>query len=292
LTLAPAAATWVDRLGARTGQTGTTLCLGIDPDPRSLPTGFPPDVDGIERFAGLLLDAALSVAAAIKINIAFFEAWGSRGIAALERLRERIPDDLPLILDAKRGDIGSTSEQHAHAIFDHLGAAAVTASPYLGPDAIAPLLDRPDRFVYLLCRTSNPGAGELQALEVAPDAARGLPAEPLAHRVARLASGWQRHPETVGLVVGATAPDELAAIRAIAPELPFLVPGVGSQGGDVESALLSGRATSGPAGQTAGGGLLVNVSRCIADAARASSDPADALAAAASRWARILQVLR
>jgi orotidine 5'-phosphate decarboxylase subfamily 2 len=292
VTLAPVAATWVDRLGIRIGRTGTSLCLGIDPDPRSLPTGLPADVNGIERFAGLLLDAAIPVAAAIKVNIAYFEAWGSRGIAALERLRERVPDDLPLILDAKRGDIGSTSEQHARAIFDRLGASAVTASPYLGPDAIAPLLDRPDRFVYLLCRTSNPGAGELQALEVASDPARGLPAEPLAHRVARLAGGWQRHPETVGLVVGATAPDELAAIRSIAPELPFLVPGVGSQGGDVESALSAGRATSGPAGRAPGGGLLVNVSRSIADAARGSSDPADALAAAASGWARTLQVLR
>ncbi len=239
----------------------------------------------------LLLESAIPVAAAIKVNVAFFEAWGAAGLAALERIRANVPDDLPFLLDAKRGDIGSTSEQHARALYDHLGAGAVTASPYLGPDAIAPLLDRPDRFVYLLCRTSNPGAGEVQALEVAADAERALPSEPLAHRVARLASGWERHPGTIGLVVGATAPSELAAIRAIAPGLPFLVPGVGSQGGDASAALESGRCTTGPGAQLAQGALLVNVSRAIADGAREAADPGAALQSAAAGWARTLQVL-
>jgi orotidine 5'-phosphate decarboxylase subfamily 2 len=291
LTLAPAEGTWLARLGARIERTGTCLCLGIDPDPRWLPRGFPSDVAGVARFAAMLLEAAIPVASAIKVNIAFFEAWGSAGLAALERLRGDVPDDLPFLLDAKRGDIGSTSEQYAHALYEQYGADAVTLSPYLGPDAIAPLLDRPDRFVYLLCRTSNPGAGELQALEVAADPDRDLPAEPLAHRVARRATAWERHPGTVGLVVGATVPSELAAIRHIAPGLPFLVPGVGSQGGDAAAAIESGRATSGPAGRVPGGALLVNVSRSVADAARDADDPGTALASAAAGWARTLQVL-
>ena len=281
---------YLDRLGDRIVATGSVLCLGIDPDPRALPAGFSADLAGIERFASLLIEHAGPVAAAVKVNLAFFEAWGSAGIAALERVRARVPADLPFIADAKRGDIGSTSARIADAIFDALGADAITANPYLGADAIAPLLDRPDRFVYLLCRTSNPGAGELQGLEVPADPALEAPVEPLAFRVARLAATWERHPGPGGLVVGATAPAELAAIRAVVPRLPFLVPGVGSQGGDAESALRSGPAAI-PGHDQPGGGLLVNVSRGIASAADGATDPGAAIAAAAARWAATLQVL-
>jgi len=281
---------YLDRLGDRIASVGSVLCLGVDPDPRALPAGFSADLAGVERFATLLVDHAGPLAAAVKVNLAFFEAWGSAGIVALERLRARVPADLPFIADAKRGDIGSTSARIADAIFDALGADAVTANPYLGADAIAPLLDRPDRFVYLLCRTSNPGAGELQGLEVTEDPALGAPAEALAFRVARLAATWQRHPGTVGLVVGATAPEELGAIRAIAPRLPFLVPGVGSQGGDADNALLVGPAAI-PGDDRPSGGLLVNVSRGIANAARDAADPGAAISAAATRWAGSLQVL-
>ena len=141
---------------------------------------------------------------------------------------------MPVIADAKRGDIGSTAARQAVALFDSLGADAVTVNPYLGAEAVAPLLERPDRFAYVLCRTSNPGAGELQDLEVAADPATGAPAERLHERVARLATGWGPG-GTVGLVVGATAPDELARDpRRSRPGLAFLVPGVGAQGGAVE----------------------------------------------------------
>lgn len=280
---------YLERLAARTERTGSVLCLGIDPDPRALPEGFTPDAAGVERFSRLILDAALPVASAVKINVAFFEALGSAGVAALERVRAAIPADVPFIADAKRGDIGSTSEQHARALFDALDADAVTASPYLGAEALAPLLDRPDRFVYLLCRTSNPGAGEFQALEVAADAGSGAPAEPLALRVGRRAAGWARHPGTVGLVVGATAPRELAAIRSVAPGLPFLVPGVGSQGGDVEAALRHGPATQLPGSRARGGGLLVSVSRGIASAALGAGDPGSAVAASARSWSARLR---
>jgi orotidine-5'-phosphate decarboxylase len=287
-----AGATYLERLGARSRATGTVLCLGLDPDPDGLPPGFDRSLAGVERFATLLLEAALPHAAAVKPNLAFFEAYGSSGMAALERLRASLPDDLPVIADAKRGDIGSTAARQAVALFDVLGADAVTVSPYLGAEAVAPLLERPDRFAYLLCRTSNPGAGELQDLEVAADAVAGAPAERLHERVARLATGWGPG-GTVGLVVGATAPAELATIRAIAPGLPFLVPGVGAQGGAIEPVLRHGPATLSPGGSSVGGGLLVNVSRGIAGAAleAGDGDPFERVRAAAAEWAARLPVL-
>jgi orotidine-5'-phosphate decarboxylase len=294
-------ATYLERLANRTAAVGTVLCLGIDPDPRAMPKGFTPDVAGIEAFARLLIDAAAPFAAAVKPNLAFFEAFGSRGLAALERIRATIPTSIPVVLDAKRGDIGSTSQRHAVALFDHLGADAVTISPYVGEEGLAAHLERGDRLAYVLCRTSNPGAGELQDLEVAATADR--PAEPLWARVAVRVGSWGPG-GTVGLVVGATAPRELEAIRRLAPGLPLLVPGVGSQGGEVEAVLASGPATAGRAGPAGagheGGGLLVNVSRGIAAAA---SDPAgegrpgpvvdvgERLAERARSWAARLPVL-
>lgn len=285
---------YLERLGRRTAAVGSVLCLGLDPAPEGLPAGFPPGVDGIERFARLILDSAVPYAAAVKPNLAFFEAYGSAGLASLERLRAVIPDDVPVIIDAKRGDIGSTATRQAIALFDSLGADAITVNPYLGEEAVTPLLERGDRFAYVLCRTSNPGAGELQGLTVAADG-NEAPEEPLWGRVARRAARWGPG-ETVGLVVGATAPDELAAVRRIAPALAFLVPGVGAQGGDIEAVLANGPATGGLAARQPGGGLVVNVSRGIAGAALEGSggggrDPAERIAAAAADWARRLPVL-
>lgn len=289
------AATYLERLGARSKTTRTVLCLGLDPDPEALPAGFGRDLAGLERFAALLLEAAVPYVAAVKPNLAFFEAYGSAGMAALERLRASLPADLPVVADAKRGDIGSTAARQATALFDQLGADAVTVNPYLGAEALAPLLERVDRFAYVLCRTSNPGAGELQDLEVAGDPASGRPAEQLHERVARLATGWGPG-GTVGLVVGATAPDELARIRALAPGLAFLVPGVGAQGGAIEPVLEHGPASAGLAHKQPGHGLLVNVSRAIAGAASAaadgdSGDPFERVRAAAAEWAARLPVL-
>jgi orotidine 5'-phosphate decarboxylase subfamily 2 len=283
---------YLERLAARSAATGNVLCVGLDPEPDSLPNGFSHDIAGVERFATLLIEACTLVASAFKPNLAFFEAYGSPGIAALERVRARIPARIPVIADAKRADIGSTATRQAIALFDVLGADAVTVNPFLGADAIAPLLERTDRFAYVLCRTSNPGAGEVQDLRVGADAALGAPAESLHERVARLAATWGPG-GTVGLVVGATAPDELPRIRAIAPGLAFLVPGVGAQGGSIEPVLASGPATAVPAGARAGGGLLVNVSRGIARAATAdpAGDPFEGVAAAAREWAERLPVL-
>jgi orotidine-5'-phosphate decarboxylase len=283
---------YLARLDRRIRETGTCLCLGLDPDPGALPRGFAPDVTGVERFATLVLEAALPYVAAVKPNLAFFEAFGSAGLTALERLRARIPAGVPVVADAKRGDIGSTAARQATALYDALGADAVTASPYLGAEAIEPLLERPDRFVYVLCRTSNPGAAEFQALEVGADAATGRPAEPLYRRVAAHAARWHERFGTVGLVVGATAPSELAAVRAVAPALAFLVPGVGAQGGDLPAVLDHGPAVGGRAGAAAGGALLVNVSRGIAGAALGRDDAEAAVATAAQEWSKRLAVLR
>ncbi|MFI5291623.1 MAG: orotidine-5'-phosphate decarboxylase [Candidatus Limnocylindrales bacterium] len=282
---------YLELLSARTRAVGSVLCLGVDPDPATIPGSFGSGLAGLERFTALLVEAALPYAAAVKPNVAFFEAFGSAGLASLERLLGRLPGDVPIVADVKRGDIGTTATRHAAAIFDGLGAHALTASPYLGAEAITPLLEREDRFVYVLCRTSNPGAGELQNLVVAADPDGRRPSEPLYERVAALAAGWQARHGTVGLVVGATAPAELRAVRAIAPTLPFLVPGIGWQGGDLTAAMADGPVRDGPIATTPGGGLLLNVSRGIAGAATGAGEPGEAMAAAALEWARRTSVL-
>ena len=287
----PAGRGYLDRLAARSVAVGSVLCVGLDPDPASLPASFSRDLAGLEAFCRLVLEGAAPYAAAIKPNLAFFEAYGSAGMASLERLRAAIPSGVPVVMDAKRGDIGSTAARQAVALFDALGADAVTVSPYLGQEAIAPLLERLDRFAYVLCRTSNSGAGELQSLVVAADVAAGFPDEPLYARVARRVAGWGPG-GTVGLVVGATAPVELAAIRALAPGLAFLVPGVGAQGGEIGPVLAEGPARVQPAGARPGGGLLVNVSRGITGDARLATDPGEAIRAATADWAGRLPVLR
>jgi orotidine-5'-phosphate decarboxylase len=273
--------TYLGRLAARIANVGTTLCLGVDPDPEALPAGFTRDVAGVERFAELLLEAAMPRAAAVKFNLAFYEAFGSAGIAALERLRGRVPMDIPFIADAKRADIASTGARQAAAIFDALGADAVTLNPYLGRDALEPFLAHTDRFAYVLCRTSNAAAAEFQGLDV--------DGQPLFLAVARRVAGWSQDGAPVGLVVGATAPGELAEVRAAAPALPFLVPGLGAQGGDADAVLAAGPVTTGSAAGTRGGALLVNVSRGIASAALAQGDPGAAVAAAAEHWAEVLR---
>ena len=185
----PVTGSYLERLGARSAAVGSVLCVGLDPDPTALPDGFSQDLAGVERFCGLLVEAAAPYAAAFKPNLAFFEAFGSRRAGRPGTgPRARSRPDIPVVADAKRGDIGSTAARQAVALFDGLGADAVTVNPYLGSEAVMPLLERLDRFAYLLCRTSNPGAGELQDLDVPAAPIAGAPAEPLYARVARLAT--------------------------------------------------------------------------------------------------------
>ncbi len=257
----------LDRLRARREIAGSPLCVGIDPHPDALPAGLPHDVHGVESFARGLVEAAAARACAVKINVAFFEAFGSEGWAALERTRADVPSEVPCILDAKRGDIGSTAERYAEALFGKLDGDGVTLSPYLGEDAIEPFLAFGDRLVYVLARTSNPSAGTFQSLDVA--------GEPLHLRVARWAADrWGDG--RVGLVVGATAPRELTDLRSAVPGPAFLVPGVGAQGGDEAAASRAADGTWAPG--------LVNVSRAIA-LASTGPDWREAAAAAASAHA-------
>ena len=239
----------LQRLRDRAALLGTPLCLGIDPHPDRLPENLPRDARGIETFARGLIEAAGEHAVAVKINVAFFEAFASVGWAALERVRRDVPADTLCLLDAKRGDIGSTAERYAAGLFGTLEADAVTLSPYLGEDAIEPFLAYPDRLVYVLARTSNPSAATVQAL--ATD--RGAVHEAVARWVADTWPGGR-----VGLVVGATAPDELSRLRQHVPGPGFLVPGVGVQGGDLDASV---RWCD---GEWAPG--LVSVSRAIAGA--------------------------
>jgi orotidine-5'-phosphate decarboxylase len=284
-------------LAERSVAVGSVLCVGIDPAPDAVPNGFSAGLAGVERFARLIVEAAAPVAAAMKPNLAFFEAFGSPGLAALERLRAAVPPGIPVIADAKRGDVETTVARQAVALYERLGVDAVTASPYLGLGALGPFLERVGGFTYVLCRTSNRAAGELQDLVVAADEVLGFPAEPLHRRVARLVASAGLG-DRAGLVVGATGPAELASLRALVPGLAFLVPGVGAQGGDAGGVLAHGAATARPAGERPGGGLLVNVSRGIAEAALGPprpgqpSDPGDRLAEAARAWATKLPVLR
>lgn len=235
--------TFRQRFEAAAQRNDSLLCVGLDPDPALIPQGL----DTREFLLGII-EATADLVACYKPNIAFFEQDGPEGLALLRDLIAAVPDDIPVLLDAKRGDIGHTSEAYTRAVFDVLGAHAVTLSPYLGRDAIEPFLRRRDRHSFILCRTSNAGAGDLQDLDVN--------GSPLYEHVAYLANQWNAQHHNVGLVVGATYPAEAARIREICPDLLFLMPGVGAQEGDVASAVRAALDAS-------GGGILVNASRGV-----------------------------
>jgi orotidine-5'-phosphate decarboxylase len=217
-------------------EAGRHLCVGLDTDLRRIPTGVAPDrspADRVVAFNSAIIDATSEVASAYKPNIAFYEALGAEGFDALARTiteARLLAPGIPVIVDAKRGDIGSTNAGYVTAIFDELGADAVTVHPYLGREALAPFLERRESLIFVLARTSNPGAGEFQDLEC-----DGIP---LYRHVARaVARDWNGH-DNCGLVVGATYPVELAEIRQdVTATLPLLIPGVGAQGGDLEAVI-------------------------------------------------------
>jgi orotidine 5'-phosphate decarboxylase subfamily 2 len=241
------------RLAAQSRELDTLLCLGLDPAGAK-------DAAEAERFCMAALEAALPSVVAVKPQLAFFERLGSEGIAVLERVRRRVADDRLVVLDAKRGDIGSTSEAYAEALFERWGADAVTVNPLLGGDAVEPFLRRAGTAALVLTRTSNPGAADL--LE-APQA----DGRPLYARIVDLALTWDGRAE-VGFVVGATAPRAIAEIRALAPRAPLLLPGVGAQGGDLDAAVAAGL-------DAGGAGILVSVSRGITGEVDAAGSAAE-----------------
>jgi orotidine-5'-phosphate decarboxylase len=254
---------FIDKLSAAWTANNSLLCVGLDPDLAKLPAELRDLPDGITTFCTRIIDATADLACAFKPQIAYFAALGAE--KQLEDIcryvRENYPH-IPLILDAKRGDIGATATQYAREAFERYGADAVTVNPYMGEDSLDPYLAWQDRGVIILCRTSNPGGSDLQFLNT--------DGEPLYQRVARLVAGkWNKNGQCA-LVVGATFPEELAQVRAIVGDMPLLVPGIGAQGGDIA-------ATVG-AGQTANGmGMMISSSRAIIYATpQAGEDFADA----------------
>lgn len=222
---------FLDKLLMTSRANSSLLCIGLDVVLESLPDGLPRTPAGVVQFNRATVDATADLVCAYKPNLAFYEAMGPAGMEALAATREFIPSSIPVIADAKRGDVGHTARAYARAIFDVYGFDAVTVNPYLGRDALDPFFDYADRGVFVLCRTSNPGARDLQDLSV-----DGVP---LYRLVAQLVRDWNRN-ENAGLVVGATFPREIAEVRAIAPGLPLLVPGVGAQAGDLSAAVRAG----------------------------------------------------
>lgn len=247
---------FAERLAAAMRRNGSLLCVGLDPDlakiPSSLRAGSDPRRVIIE-FNAIVIEATADLVCAFKPNLGFYNAYGLGGLEALVETRRLIPPDIPVILDCKVGDTGNTVSAYARGYFDEWDFDAVTANPYLGEEGLAPLLQYGDRGVIVLARTSNPNSGDVQDRLVSDDTG----VRPLFLSIAARARAWaERYPATVGLVVGATYPSQLAQVRETCPELPILLPGVGAQGGDVEAAVAAGV-------DACGEGLLVSSSRGV-----------------------------
>lgn len=261
----PPTTAFAARLTARCRAADTLLCVGLDPHPEDLPE---PTAAAAAAWCVRLIEATAPFAAMFKPNAAFFEAFGPDGVAALRDVIAAVPADIPVLLDAKRGDIGSTSAAYARAAFEVLGADAITVHGWMGEDSVAPFVTDPARGAFVLCRTSNPGAASLLDLPVHAPEGGDLT---VATWIAAHAPSWGA-PGQVGLVVGATAPDALQRVRRAAPDAWILAPGVGAQGGSLDDAITAGLRDDGL-------GLLLPVSRAISRA----EDPAAAAADLTSR---------
>lgn len=239
------------QLDERVRKTGSLLCVGIDPRPEELAE---PTASAARDYSLRMIEATSDIAAAYKPNTAFFEAFGPEGWQALKEVVAAVPADIPVILDSKRGDISSTAEAYARSAFENLNGGGITLNPYLGYDSIQPFLKDPNRGVFLLCKTSNPGAVDLQDLHLAGE---HMPLR-LFEKVALLAQDWNTG-DNIGLVVGATQVEALHCVRELVPNMWILAPGVGPQGADLAAALKEGlRADK--------SGMLIPVSRAISKA--------------------------
>lgn len=232
---------------------GSMLCVGFDPDPKRLPTALQGKPEGIFEFCRDIADATADLVCAFKPQFAYFAS--QRAEAQLEKLIAHLKNKyphIPVILDSKRGDIGSTADHYALEAFERYGADAITVNPYMGFDTIEPYLKHHGKGVIVLCRTSNPGGSDLQFLNVSPNG------EPLYLHVAKLAATQWNQSGQIGLVVGATFPEEIAKVRSIVGEMPLLIPGIGAQGGDIEATVKAGSIVGKP-----GTGMIINSSRAI-----------------------------
>jgi orotidine-5'-phosphate decarboxylase len=215
---------FIEKLALSSHKNKSMVCVGLDPDPALMPPGI-----GVLDFNRAIIEATSDLVCAYKPNLAFYEALGSEGMVALKETVKLVPQPIPVIGDAKRSDIGNTAKAYARAMFDYLGFDASTVNPLLGHDAVQPFLDYKDKGIIILCRTSNPGAVDFQSLRC--ETPNGM--QQLFEIIAQKAQEWNKS-GNVGLVVGATYPEELKMIREKYPEMPLLIPGVGAQGGDLE----------------------------------------------------------
>ncbi|OGN99018.1 MAG: orotidine 5'-phosphate decarboxylase [Chloroflexi bacterium RBG_13_51_18] len=222
---------FISKLAKASQKNRSLLCVGLDPEPALMP-----EKTGVFEFNKAIIDATADLVCAYKPNIAFYEAMGNEGLEALKKTRDYIPKDIPVIIDAKRGDIGNTVKAYARSLFDYYKFDAMTASPYLGYDSLEPFIEYRDRGVFILCRTSNKGAADFQSLYVGKE---GDVKKMLFEVVAEKVDGWNKH-GNLGLVVGATYPEELKLIRERYPQMPLLIPGVGAQGGGIEQTVKYG----------------------------------------------------
>ncbi len=260
--------TFTEKLQAAQTTNDSWVCVGLDPVLERMPAPMLKRDAPFLPFLKAIVDATADLVCAYKPNLGFYLTLGAAGVTALERIIAYIPDHIPVILDGKFNDIGHTAAAYAQGALEALGADAVTVNPYLGRDGIAPFLDRPDKAAFVLARTSNPSASDLQDLPVAPDT-------PLFEAVVQQANAWHaQHPGTCGLVVGATYPAELARVRTLAPQLPFLIPGIGAQGGDLEAAVRHGPTHDGlgPVINSSRGILYASARDDFAQAARRAAD--------------------
>lgn len=245
--------------------------MGLEPSERYLPKGFRNTLEDHERFLRLVIEAAAPSVAAFKFNMAHFEAFGSSGWAMLERVRASIPNDCFVIMDGKRGDIGTSSEHYAKSVYEYLNADAATVNPLMGTDAVSPFLNYSDRLTFLLTLTSNPGADDF------------LLRHDLYLCIAERAAAWNTCAQ-IGLVVGATRPQHLRAIRAVTPSVPFLIPGVGAQDGDLAGAASGARSQSSDFP-----GFLIHVTRGILPPPDAESDHFETIATKIRFWGKKIQ---
>jgi orotidine-5'-phosphate decarboxylase len=276
---------FAERLARAMRRHDSLLCVGLDPEVGKLPAPLRhlPPAEAVVAFNRAIVEATSDLVACYKPNIAFYEALGPAGLEALRRTLAAIPPGIPTICDAKRGDIANTMRLYAQALFDVYGFDAVTASPYLGQDALEPFLSRRDRGIFILCRTSNPGAADIAELRVAAAGPGGhVPGRPLYLVVAERVRAWNVN-RNAGLVVGATAPHDLARVREVCPDLPILVPGIGPQQGDLEGAVGAGL----DAGRA---GLLIVAARQVLYASSGADFPAAARRAALALRERLNRV--
>jgi orotidine-5'-phosphate decarboxylase len=228
-------------------QRNSLVCVGLDVDPAKFPASIRNLENAVIEFNKRIIEATQDLVCAYKPNLAFYEALGERGMFALRETLKIIPGSIITIGDAKRGDIGSTAERYAVSLFDDFGFDAVTVNPYMGSDSVEPFLKNPGKGIFLLALTSNPGSKDFQRLKIG--------AMPLYEKIVRKAKQWNTA-DNIGLVVGATHPKELKRVRAIVPDMPILLPGIGKQGGDLKSAIRYGCSEDGY-------GAVINASRSI-----------------------------